>query len=529
MAGHSTATAAAPEPGAAGLSTAPAEDPSGPRGLGPVGWLRWTWRQLTSMRTALVLLFLLAIAAIPGSVFPQRTQNLPAVNDYLRDNPTWGPFMDRLGLFEVYGSAWFAAIYVLLFVSLVGCVLPRTVTHLRTLRQPPPPAPRLLGRLPEHRTTTADADPEQVLAQARQALRARRWRVRTGSDAVSGWVAAEKGYARETGNLLFHLALLGILVAVAVGSLFGFSGKVIVKTGSGFADTVSQYDEFSPGRLAGADQLPPFSMTLDAFHADYQRGGRQNGAPRSFEATVTSKETPDAAPVTTTVEVNEPLEVSGVRMYLTGHGYAPTFTIRDRSGQVVFHDTVVFLPQDGNFTSTGVVKVQDTDPPFALQGIFLPTAAIDEQRGPYSSFPAADNPAVFLAAWTGDLRLDTIPNVYRLDTTGMERVGIKALTPGQSWTVPQTGHRVSFDGFVEFGAFSVARDPGKLPALVASVLAVLGLALSLLVRRRRVWGRARRAADGSAVVARLARSGHAAVAGDLDPLVAALPGPDPGP
>ena len=41
--------------------------------LGITGWLRWAWRQLTSMRTALVLLLFLAIAAVPGSLFPQRS------------------------------------------------------------------------------------------------------------------------------------------------------------------------------------------------------------------------------------------------------------------------------------------------------------------------------------------------------------------------------------------------------------------------------------------------------------------------
>src|SRR5215472_17434993 len=51
---------------------------SGPRNprpragpLAPAGWLRWFWRQLTSMRTALILLFLLALASVPGSVLPQ--------------------------------------------------------------------------------------------------------------------------------------------------------------------------------------------------------------------------------------------------------------------------------------------------------------------------------------------------------------------------------------------------------------------------------------------------------------------------
>jgi cytochrome c biogenesis protein len=479
------------------------------------------------MRTALVLLFLLALAAIPGSVFPQRLQNAPAVNQYLRDNPTWGPVLDRLGMFEVYGSVWFSAIYVLLFASLVGCVLPRTAAHLRTLRQPPPVAPRVLSRLPEHRRATSDAAPEELLAAAEKSLRSKRWRVRTSrpEDDATGWVAAEKGYARETGNLLFHVALLGLLVAVAVGSLTGFSGKVIVKVGSGFADTVSQYDAFSPGRFAGADNLPPFSMTLDDFHAAYQRGGSQNGAARDFEATVTSRATPDADPVTTTVQVNEPLEIDGVKMFLVGHGYAPTITVKDADGTTVFHDSVVFLPQDGNFTSTGVVKASDADPALALQGYFLPTTAVDEVTGPYSSFPAADDPSVFLSAWTGDLRLDTVPNVYRLDTTGMTRLGIKALTPGQSWTVPTTGQTVTFDGVVEFASFSVARDPGKAPALLAALLAILGLSLSLLVHRRRLWVRAYRDEQGATVVevAGLSRTEHGSTADAIDALVAALP------
>ena len=51
----------------------------GPR-LGPVGWLRWGWRQLTSMRTALFLLMLLAVGAVPGSIFPQ-----PATDPYPED------------------------------------------------------------------------------------------------------------------------------------------------------------------------------------------------------------------------------------------------------------------------------------------------------------------------------------------------------------------------------------------------------------------------------------------------------------
>ncbi|HEY7857207.1 MAG TPA: cytochrome c biogenesis protein ResB [Candidatus Nanopelagicales bacterium] len=510
-----------------GLSTAPREDDS-VKGLGALGWARWTWRQLTSMRTALILLFLLALGSIPGSIFPQRSVNAIEVTQYIRDSPTWGPILDRLDMFDVFGAPWFSAIYVLLFVSLIGCVIPRSMQHARVLRQPPPKAPRHLSRLPQSRTATAppEADPQEVLDLAATTLRKRRWRLRAAAfDGTTGWVAAEKGYSREVGNLLFHISLMGILAAIALGSMAGFSGRVIVKEGTGFADAIPSYDSFTPGRLTDSSDLPPFAFTLDKFTAAYQRGGTQNGAPREFSATVTSRTTPDAAPVTTTMQVNEPLVLDGVKIFLVGHGYAPKFTIKDKTGAIVFQDSVVFLPQDGNFTSTGVVKAFDTKPELALQGFFLPTAAVDPQRGPYSSFPAPDNPAVFLSAWTGTIDASGQQTVYKLDTSAMKQVGIKSLIPGETWTIPTTGQIVTFDGFVQFATFSVARDPGTGLALAAALLAILGLTLSLLVQRRRVWVRATRDKAGATVVevAGLTRSEHASVEDELDALVAALP------
>src|SRR5690606_26491727 len=74
-------------------------------------------------------------------------------------------------------------------------------------------------------------------------LRARRFRVVVDQDSVR----AEKGYLRELGNLVFHLSLLVLLVGVAIGSLFGFEGRVIVVEGGSFTNTRLQYDEFTPG------------------------------------------------------------------------------------------------------------------------------------------------------------------------------------------------------------------------------------------------------------------------------------------
>ena len=97
------------------------------------GFLRWLWRQLTSMKTALILLFLLAIASIPGSILPQRGTNPILVEQWLTDNPTLGPILDSIGAFDVFGSPWYSAVYILLFISLIGCVLPRLGVHWKAM------------------------------------------------------------------------------------------------------------------------------------------------------------------------------------------------------------------------------------------------------------------------------------------------------------------------------------------------------------------------------------------------------------
>jgi cytochrome c biogenesis protein len=437
------------------------------------------------MRIALILLFLLALASIPGSIFPQRGTSPLRVNEFLKDNPTTGPILDRLYMFDVFASPWFASIYLLLFISLTGCVLPRALEHYKELRSQPPAAPRNLSRLPVHLKWQSNADTAQVVSETAAAWKKRGWRVRQGED----WLSAEKGYSRETGNLLFHLSLLVLLVAVGYGGAVGYRGTVIVREDAGFANNVTQYDTFAPGRMFGADDLPPFSFELKEFEAVFQRGGQQNGAPRAFRADILVKDDPKSEPRPVTVEVNYPLRTSGITVYLVGHGYAPEFTVRDADGKVVWQDAAVFLPQDSAFTSSGVVKVPDTVPQIGLQGFFLPTVSEDFTNGPVSEFPAPDKPEVYLSAWQGDLGLDSgMPqSVYRLETENMKRIAIEELAPGETWNLPNSAGTVEFTGYRQWASFVITKDPGKGWALGAAIASIIGLSLSLLIPRRRAW------------------------------------------
>jgi cytochrome c biogenesis protein len=202
------------------------------------------------------------------------------------------------------------------------------------------------------------------------------------------------------------------------------------------------------------------------------------------------------------IEVNYPVSIAGAKVFLVGHGYAPQFTVTDSQGRVVLDDSVVFLPQDGNFTSTGVIKIPDADPQVGIQGLFLPTTALDEVRGPFSIFPEADDPSVFLSAWAGDLGMDAgkPQSIYSLETEGMEQLGLRALVPGQTWELPNGAGTVTLGNYIRWASFQIAFDPGKEAALAASVIAILGLLGSLFIRRRRVWVRVRPAEDGTTLV-----------------------------
>jgi len=476
---------------------------------------KMAWQWLTKMKTALVLLFLLAIAAVPGALLPQRSLNRDKVTDYIAANGKTAEVFDKLGLFDVFSSAWFAAIYVLLFVSLIGCILPRSWDHYKALKSKPPRAPKILDRMPNHVTGDVDLPVAEVQERLRREFKG--WHVAETSaedDRAGKWsISAEKGYLREAANLVFHLALVGILATVSLGRLSYYEGQAIVVADTESSElcntAVANYDSFRHGAFFDGTTLTPYCVNVKNFRADYLPNGQAVG----FESDIDYASGEDALKdhsewEKTTLEVNHPLRIDGDRVHLQGHGYAPTFTITWPNGET-FTETTQFRPDDQiNFLSSGAMR---WDPPadmfktelerrnnqIAIQGLFAPTAEFTGEKGALltSRYPAMTDPAVAIDVYRGQTGLDSggAQSIFSLDPDQMhngllqklDRVNLKK---GEKVTLDD-GTEITFDGAKEFVNLQIAHDPTQLWVLFFGMLMLGSLVLSLAIKRRRLWVR----------------------------------------
>ena len=538
---------------------------AGAKAMRPV---RAAWRWLTSMRTALILLFLLAFAAIPGALLPQRSLSESKVDEYLANNGTMAEIFDKLQLFDVFSSVWFTAIYVLLFASLVGCIIPRTIEHWKAMRTPPARAPKNLGRLPMNDDGVVDKPLDEVKTDVSSRLK--RWHLtetpaaedRAGALSFS----AERGFFREFGNLVFHLGLVALLITIAAGKLLYYEGQIILITDTGteiqdeavqgavntpFCNTApANFDSLRPGLLFDGTGLNPFCVQVEDFVADYL----PNGQAEMFTSNIrwadedTMRE-PTEEWNEQTLRVNHPLRVADDRVYLQGHGFAPAMRVTWPNGESRT-SIVQFRPDDPTFfLSSGAMRF---DPPagmypdlyerrqnqIAIEGLFAPTAEFTGESGALltSVYPAMNDPAVAVDVYRGDAGLDTgrSQQLFSLDRDLMhsgqlEKIDRVNLKEGEDVTLDD-GTKIEFLGAKEFVNLQVSHDPTQVWVLWSSIAMLAGLVVSLAVKRRRLWVRLHPVSDTATRVefGGLARTDRAGWGDEFDAFVRGVLGrPEP--
>ena len=446
------------------------------------------------MRTAIMLLFALAAAASIGSFIPQRPINELAVIRWKAMRPGLGAFFERIGFFDVYGAGWFTAIYTLLLVSLVGCLVPRYRAFWRVWRATPKPGARGAHTF----EGVAACGEDEAIDIAERSLRRRRYRTAR----IEGGVAAERGHWREGGSLMFHTAFLVLLVGVAVGKGWGFNGQVAIVEGDRFTETHVAYDSINEGSRFG-ERHRGFTLAVEDFNATFA----DNGVPKEFVSRVKLFEG-DQLVRDTDIRVNNPLVYRGVSIFQLAWGWAPRIVIEAGDGTVLHDAPVVFLPDGGGWR--GVVKVPQTKPEqIGLEMYFFNDLKVDERGRPRNVSPLPNRPFVFFQEYRGDLNLSAPQSVYEIDKRKMKPGDIGAVALNASETLPG-GYTISFPGLRQYTVFQIAADPGQAVVLAAAALILVGLFPSLYSSRRRVWVRVRSsAAAGGEPESRVELSGLA--------------------
>ena len=477
------------------------------------------WRRFRSMRTALILLGVLALAAALAGLVPQEPNVPEAADRFLRTVPWLRAVCETLGLFDVYGSWWFQGVLALLVIVLVACLLPRTgalIRHQRTIGRPPEHA-----RFPSmaRRTEMATAlAPDVALDRVRRVLARKAYRLSAGN--AQGQFVAERGFAREAGSLLFHWSLLLVIAGAAVSVGFGFRGQAIIVEGTRWVEDEATYSFAAPGRFFPGHK--GFALDVDRFDVAY----RDDGAPADFVTSVGVVE--DGRQVKhKLIRVNDPLVHGGFKFYQASYGWAPV--VRVAAGDEVLYEgpVVTFAGGPGGSTE-GVVRLPSRSPQMALVLEFYPDPIFapagipglpppgpgegDRRLVNLSDVPGASVnrsfgntrplgiPVLVVQAYEGDLQSNRPQNVYSIDVDdlGLRRIGGDLLVPAeaeqatgallQNTSMPLgSGVTVQLLEMRRYTVLSVKSDPGLPVVGLAAALVMVGLIPSLLSWRRRLW------------------------------------------
>lgn len=486
--------------------------------------LALVWRSLRSMRTALILLLLLALAAIGGSLVPQTSNSPMRVASIFRDHPLRARIYDSLGLFDVYGSWWFTLIYTLLLVSLGACLVPRTRAMIRNLRARPQPT-RELEALRHYAEVPVAADAEQASRLSRRVLRRSLFRVSRASP--SGSVAADKGLAREGGSLLFHWSFFLILVGVIFGKGTGFTGYAVISEGECWVEAAANYDgNLRTGRFFGGDHTGARVCVQD-----FEDRFRQSGQPMDFVTTATLQSGDGGPARAVDIRVNEPAAVDGVRYYQYAFGWSPVIEVR-RAGELIASGPVQFErdpvpPGLGELQVPwhGVLRLPTTDPQVGIEFQLWPDSRAFFAVARTGTVPLMNRvfqPVLRYRAFEGDLASELRPSFAELDTRGLREFRSGIIGAGQTVNLA-TGRAagsgnedgdggggkgagitgagadltVTFADLKQYSVLQVGRDRGLWIMLAASILILLGLVPALYTSRRKVWVRAEPAGEGS--------------------------------
>lgn len=300
-------------------------------------WVADAVELFSSMRFAISLLTLIAIASVIGTVLKQ---NEPMPNYVNQFGPFWFEVFNKLGLYAVYSAWWFLLIMAFLVLSTSLCIArngPKMLKDVRSWRENV--REQSLRNFHHKAEWSATVPVAELTRQVVQRIGANGYKVKVVDKEGATLVAAKKGAANKWGYIFAHSAI----VIICLGGLLDsdlpirfqqwFYGKTPF-AGNGVIAQIPEQHRLGLGNptFRGNTLIPegassstaiipqqngvmiqdlPFTIKLNRFVIDYY----STGMPKLFASDVTVRDNATGHDFNATIKVNEPLIYNGVAVY----------------------------------------------------------------------------------------------------------------------------------------------------------------------------------------------------------------------
>ena len=395
----------------------------------PMNIFKKTWKFLCSMRFAILLLVVLAVACSAGSLITQGQSHEWYAWRY---SPRAADLIVALRLDDAFHSPWIIAIAGFLCLNLLLCNLTKLPALLCRFRAEGDPTRALSG--PGDVSVSGVADPMPAFARLRMPGPAS-LRTADGREALF----AAKHRIGLWGAWVCHLGVLLLILGFGLGQL-----------------TQRQYTVYGVPGDAKPIGDTGLVLAIDGFTVDRHA----DGSPAQYTTDITVVNTASAGPAggSASVSVNHPASLQGMKFYQNSTGWAATVNVA--RGSAPLQSEVVCAGDS--------LAVADRPELVVLLNAVYPDYVLLPGVGPSTASERPDNPHC----------------LYSLYYKG-EILGVNVLAMGEALTVDD--YAISFAEPVEYTLIQVKIDRFTPLALIGALVTLLGLALAFYLQPTRVW------------------------------------------
>jgi len=360
---------------------------------------------LGSMNLAVTLLVMLSIASVIGTVLQQNQ----SIQDYiLKFGPFWHEVFNMLGLFHVYGAAWFVLVLLFLLLSTSACVVRHAPKFSKDMRQFNESMSKKAIRLQNDSAqfeTVLEFEKQQAYAEALLKHKGFKTKINQRRDG-SVTVAGLKGAYNRLGYFFTHISIViicfgGLLDSNLLLKFREITGDLVPETRSISLDEVPQESWLGPENLSfrGSVTIPegdktdvlflpyengylvqklPFTIVNNDFSIDYY----DTGMPKTYKSELVLTDPEREEPIKQVIEVNKPLYYKDYAIYQSSFGDGGTelklhiHPLLSPVSNVISLDTAINKVEPLK-TPMGVFKAEFSD--FKMHNI-VPNSEEDKQK-----------------------------------------------------------------------------------------------------------------------------------------------------